>query len=529
MRRYLPLAVAIAIACVLSFYKFGTVPVNLGGDEAQFGINGYAIASTGHDVGGRYMPLFLNLAEPAAGIQSSTIWYQPTLFYLTAVVLKFVPLSEASVRLPTALIAIVDVVLLYVVALRIFGRRDLAIAAALMLALSPAHLIFSRQALDYICPLPFVLGWLWCVSSSLDADRRWLAAGAGVLLGLATFSYIAAWAFMPIFLALTWFVYWRSGRGVVSMIAVTLGAAVPLGLASLWLLFHPEMLRDTVARYHLYDTRHLNWLQGVKDFSTYANLQDRVDTYWSYFSPAYLFLTGGANMTTGTRHAGVFLWPLALLIVAGFVELAKRVRTEPLGTLLIAGFLLAPAPATFFGERFAIQRELVLLPFGALIATAGIRWFASRSTSVATAALVVLLVAVPLQFVAFARDYFDEYQRRAAIWFDPTDFRDVAGYVLSVNSERPVPTIYLSDDLDDAKARWRFYLTAHQQVALLDRTRYFDARDVALNDIAPGSLLVVTRGDRGLSRLLGDGHCTIATTIIDAAGSKTALVLVRAD
>ena len=86
--------------------------------------------------------------------------------------LKVAPLTEASVRIPTAVIGILDVFLIYAVARRLFHGPLYPALAALILALSPAHFIFSRQALDYICPLPFVLGWLWCLLASLQNGQR---------------------------------------------------------------------------------------------------------------------------------------------------------------------------------------------------------------------------------------------------------------------------------------------------------------------------------------------------------------------
>src|SRR5204863_5842108 len=111
----------------------------------------------------------------------------------------------------------------------------------------------------------FVLGWLWGVSSSLDRVRPWVAAGGGALLGVAAFSYIAAWGIAPILLALTWLAYsWSGRRFVTSTLALAAGAAAPLLLAAPWLWSHPEMLRDTISRYHVYDAHHATWLQGIR-------------------------------------------------------------------------------------------------------------------------------------------------------------------------------------------------------------------------------------------------------------------------
>jgi len=53
-----------------------------------------------------------------------------------------------------------------------------------MLALTPAHFILSRYALDYLYPLPFLLGWLLCVISYLENGRCGPCFAGTVLLGI---------------------------------------------------------------------------------------------------------------------------------------------------------------------------------------------------------------------------------------------------------------------------------------------------------------------------------------------------------
>jgi hypothetical protein len=261
------------------------------------------------------------------------------------------------------------------------------------------------------------------------------------------------------------------------------------------------MFRDTVSRYHLYDNRHLTWLQGVRDVATYDNFQDKLAIYWDYFNPSYLFLTGGANMTTATRQAGVFLWPVAVLLLAGLFDLARRPRLKPIAWVLIGGLAAAPLPATLVGERYAIQRELAVLPFGVLIAAFGLSWMLERPRLGARVIAIAVLVAIPLQFAAFAE------------------------YLLSAERDQPLPAVHLSEDLDDAKARWRFYLAKYRREDLLQRTRYFRSQTLDARQILPGSLLVLSANDPGLPRLLGAGGCAVATTVVDIAGSKTAVIL----
>ena len=78
---------------------------------------------------------------------------------------------------------IADVVLMYLVARRLFRRKLPAATAAVLLALSPAHFVFSRCALDYLAPLPFILLWLLCLLSYDRFGHRGQLLAAGLALG----------------------------------------------------------------------------------------------------------------------------------------------------------------------------------------------------------------------------------------------------------------------------------------------------------------------------------------------------------
>jgi len=78
-------------------------------------------------------------------------------------ILKFAPLTEWTVRLPALIVGILDLVLMcsrLVTRLgygSIAGGRERDHPAG---SSSPAHFMHSRFAMDYIFPIPYVLGWL---------------------------------------------------------------------------------------------------------------------------------------------------------------------------------------------------------------------------------------------------------------------------------------------------------------------------------------------------------------------------------
>jgi hypothetical protein len=418
-----------------------------------------------------------------------------------------------------------DTFLIYAVARHLFQNARDPTLAGLMLALSPAHFIFSRQALDYICPLPFVLGWLWCLLTSVQTGSVWRSLGTGMMLGVGFYSYIAAWVMMPLYLALTWIVQRDSGRGGrARAVAAVAGFALPVLILVPWLWSHPEMWRDTVGRYKVYDAQQLSPLQGAKDFLNYNNVQERISIYWDYFNPAYLFFSGGSNLTHTTRKAGVFLLAIAPLIVAGVYDLWAR-RRSAASLALLAGFALSAVPATLVDERYAVQRELFVLPFGVLISVFGAAYLLRSPRFVIRLAAVVLLLTMPIQYAYFDRDYFTEYRTRSAVWFDPVNVRGVAEYVIANEPPTSAPSVFLSEDLDDVAARWKFYMARHGRTELLERSRMFSADRIDVNAVPAGSLLVFYANDPKAAALVAGGTFSVATVVVDAAGGKAAIIL----
>jgi 4-amino-4-deoxy-L-arabinose transferase-like glycosyltransferase len=525
-RRWSGAVLVLAVAALLYLYRYGDPPMHLGGDESHFAVQAQALATTGKDLNGRTLPLFVNLQGPTGPSQSSTRWYQPALFYLMAATLSVLPLDEASVRLPLILVGVLNVGLVYVVASMLFTGRGYPALAAAFLLFTPAHLIFSRQAADYLLPIPIVLGWLALLVRSLMTGHVGTSLAGGVLLGCGLFSYLAAWAIMPALLAFGLVAGLVSGhRRVAFLLAPVAGFAIPAMALVTWLVAHPAMLQETVSRYSAPGTQHLNALQRIREFLNYDNVQEIAAVYWDYFNPTFLFLTGGSNLTTSTRRVGLFLWPLAPFVICGLYDVSRRARREPMALVLLAGFLLAPVPASLVGERYAAQRALLLMPFGVLIAAHGAAWLARRPSRLARAVVIVLLAAMPISFTAFYRDYFDGHRLRSAFWFDPVNFRGVASRLLATDASVPWPAVYFAEDLDDVGARWNFYLMKANRQDLWARTRFYNPRAFDGATAPSGALLVTYASDPFPPALVAGGQWEVVDVIADANGSAAAQIL----
>jgi hypothetical protein len=500
----------LVVTAIVSFWRLGDAPIFAGVDEARFAVRAQSIATTGRDIDGARMPLYFHIINPLSPDDASTTWWQPLLFYFTAAVFRIVPLSEQSVRVPVASIAILNVWLIYLVARRVFASPWYAVLAASTLALTPAHFMFARQAQDYFLLLPVALGWLWCVIRCLETDGIWMPAATGVLLGLGMYCHISSWVVMPSFLVVTIGLLWAMGKRSRSIAPLIAGFGVPLLPLIPWVWFHPSLPAEMLENYKV--------VRGLR-------LIDRVDIYWDYFNPSYLFFSGGSNPMFATRRAGVLLLACAVLLPAGVWSLVRG-RFSSARAAILFGFFFAPVAivaALPEDPKYYTPRDLLVLPFAVLLVVAGAQWLFERRSRIVAVIAAALIVAMPVQFASFARYYFGEYQRWSASRFDELNLRDVAAYVIAADDAARIPAVYFSEDVKEPQAhQWLFYLLKSGRPDLLKRSRHFEFAQFDPSDAPSGSLLVADAHNPALAKL--QASCSAVRIVADLGGAPAATI-----
>ena len=513
MRRFGPLSAlgVLALAVVLIYgAKLEHTPPDLHRDEVAFALQAQSIASTGHDTEGRRFPLYFHI--PAFG---EDVWFCPMLVYVTAATLKVLPLSETTVRLPSVCLGALNVVLIFFLARAMFQSDRGAWCAAALLAMTPAHVIHSRLAFDFLYPVPFVLAWLIGLVQYLKTPRPWLLFVATSCLGIGVYSYIASVIMMPIYLALTVACLTMSGRTWRSCATAIAGFVWPLLPLIPWLLLHPAVLPDTLGRYGIGGSTsgaapltHLSAfaaLHAIASSLQPARIAARLSLYWTFFDPSYLFLYGGyTRLTNTTRHVGLFLCPFIVLVPLGILQLLTD-RRSPTAIVVLLGFALAPVAACLAArDPYASDRELAVLPFGVLIATFGIQRLLTVRGRWGRRGAVALLAMVPLHFAFFEGDYFIDYHRRAPFWFE-WNHRGGIEQILALEAHDSRP-VFLSNDRDPVmESYWQFAALKHRRMDLLRSPRYVDGQHADVATMPVGSLILTTRNDGPLLAAAASG------------------------
>ena len=510
------LAVPVLLAAaVLVLYglNVGRLPSYLYVDEVVFALQAHSIATTAHDTNGRLLPLYFQM-RPIG----DNVWFQPLIVYFMTLFLTVLPLTESTIRLPSVVVGAIDVVLMYFIAKRIFVGQRWAIVAAMLLALTPAHFIHSRIAMDYLYPVPFVMAWLLSLLIFLERNELRMLFVAASALGVGFFSYIASVIMMPVYLLLTWLTLFRtSTKSKRPYLVAAVGFIWPLVIAALWLSYHWSVVVETLSKYQVgtYQARAsivaggplATVLQELRRPVHFSDLTGRISLYWYFFDPSFLFLMGGyAHVVNSTRRVGIFLLPLLVFLPVGLARIATLRRTQ-IDRLLLLGFVSAPLAACLVvPEPYAIDRELVLLPFAVLIATCGVEYMWAARQRHWRIAGVCLLALIPLHFAFFCVDYWRDYPLRSAYWFQGNRRGALEEIIAREPRDQP-PAIYLETSrILYVNAHWQLYLLKHKRQDLLQRTVYFESKSLDVQAVPARSLLLMTNDDVSAEALVERGQ-----------------------
>jgi len=196
-REYIMLLAILILACFLRFWQLGKIPTGVTHDEVGYIYNSYSIAITGRNVLSEFVP-FLTWLNPGGTP------FMPVPMYLSVPFFWLFGLSATVGRLPSALLGILDVLLVYILVKQIFYKPSLALVSALFLAISPWHLHFSRTAYDPNFSLFFYL--LGIVIFIYEIRKKRLPIASLISFFLAIFSYRGMnIIFPPIGLVLLWY------------------------------------------------------------------------------------------------------------------------------------------------------------------------------------------------------------------------------------------------------------------------------------------------------------------------------------
>lgn len=324
------LGLILFLAGGLRFYRLGSNPPSPYWEEAALGYDAYSILKTGKDFHGNSWPL---VAFESFGD------YKPSLYFYAAVPsVAIFGLNTFAVRFPSALFGTLTVLLVY---LLIKDKRT-ALIAALLLAVSPWHLQFSRAGFEANLGLFLMSLGAWLMLK----NKNWLGA---ITFALSMYTYHAYRVFVPLFLIAIFLIDRQKKAFFTGLLVALLALPIFINLNSPLI---KQRFAETSAFATLEPIIKSNQLIAEDGGGVVARLihhrywqysQIFLKNYFNHFNFNYLFLSGDSNPRHSTQEVGyLYLIQLPFLLYGLLKSLKNPTKTD---LLLLVWLFLAPVPA----------------------------------------------------------------------------------------------------------------------------------------------------------------------------------------
>jgi 4-amino-4-deoxy-L-arabinose transferase-like glycosyltransferase len=312
---FLPLAVILLVAASLRLaYLWNDVPP-LFADEIEQYVSVHSIATTGVDVDGRLRPFLycrLDYNPPMYGIAG----YTSTLIFGN---------TPFGWRFPAVIFGLISIVLLFLVVRQVTKYNTIALLSALLLAIEPDHIHFSRIGWE---PAPnvlvCVLGAIWLSLSALRDRGKplsfWKLVGAGIFLGLCPYTDQSASFYAALLLGSLWILNVGRLHGIRNLLSIATAIAIAFAILT------PALIL-TITDPHAHD-------RGLR-IATFANgingttLLTFLHNYIVHFSWAYL-VTSGSPQPRYLSGIGILYWWYVPLVALGVICASQYIRSRAL-------------------------------------------------------------------------------------------------------------------------------------------------------------------------------------------------------
>ncbi|HCX25325.1 MAG: hypothetical protein UX01_C0006G0023 [Candidatus Collierbacteria bacterium GW2011_GWB2_45_17] len=427
MKKHFLIIAILIFAAVLRLYSLDQFPAGLNADEAAIGYNAWSLIQTGKDEHSIAWPLVF---------RSFDDYKLPVYFYLVLPFVKFLGLTVTAVRLPSALLGIASVLLVYLIIKLLFppviarSERDVAISrhlpllSALFLALSPWHLQFSRGGWEVNAATFLILLGVWGFLKGLENQKYFYLFVTS--FALSFYTYHSARIISPLLALSLVFIYRQelfSGiRNLKSensklktiIIATLLGLLLSLPIAS-QLLSKEGQSRfsgvsifadsgpDWQATNYRLEHEDKSSLQVRLIHNRYLSYSMRfVQNYLSHYSPDFLFLNGDAIARSKVPETGqslLFLLPFFALGLLSLIMLDSNGKK-----VVLAWFLIAPLAASItYQSPHALRAENMSVPLMIIAALGTYEFFELIKKYKFVYKILIFCIFGFLSFYSFAR------------------------------------------------------------------------------------------------------------------------------
>jgi 4-amino-4-deoxy-L-arabinose transferase-like glycosyltransferase len=427
MKQWRYLGGVIFLAFILRIVALDKLPAGFTPDEASFGYDAYSILKTGKDQWGHPFPLVL---------ESFGDFKAPLYSYVLIPFVKLLGLSETTVRLPNALLGTAAVYVTYLLARELkkfskkkfeIGNLKLEILAAVLLAISPWHIMMSRGGFEanlttFLLPLGI---YLFLRGLKDPGKFVW----SSVVFGLNLFSYHSAKLVTPLIIGALIYFYSKRLAGIkkkkyLHQALIVLSVFLALTVYT-FTKGAARRAQDISIASGALEEQAMDRLEainsGISPFvarllhNKYWVISRRfVNNYRQYFSFKFLFSSGPAEATYGMIPGRGMLYWFELPLLLGFIIFVLRggFRKHGFVRLMLVWIIVAPVPAALtMGVGYAGNRTVIILPAIQIALAIGGVWLyrevrklsSEKTLNIAKWAFVSIIAFCLLSFI---KDYF---------------------------------------------------------------------------------------------------------------------------
>lgn len=465
------------MAGILRLWRLGSFPA-LNADEAALGYNAYSLIKTGKDEHGNPWPLHFQSFND----------YKPAGYgYIVLPFVYFAGLNEWSVRLPSALIGIANILVIYLLVLELVekkartilldsqkSRQLVALASAFFLAISPWHIHFSRG------------GWevnvaTFCISLGVYFYLKYIRKKILQLLFFSVFSFVFSFYFyhaarvvsplILFFLFILGFYYHKNYKKYLKKLTIAgvLGGFLVLPL--IVNLFSGAVLSRASGVGIFSDKGPINRVNEQRGHHTEITgvsaklFHNKMINYslafaenWGeHFWGEFLFLSGDDIQRNKVPETGQLYLLQALFIFAGLVGISRE-KDKKKWQFLVAWIIIAPVPAALtFQSPHALRSHNMVIPL-TILSSYGAVWLVNKASKLLGSwkiVFAIFLFLITWEFIRYEKMYW-KFMSKEYPYSSQYGVKELVAYLATRTNQ--YKNIVVTDRYDQPYILFLFYL-----------------------------------------------------------------------
>ncbi len=429
--KYSTLIVFLISILFLYLYKNNTTPVSLFSDESDINYQAFVFNKYHTDYFGNKFPIhFHSFAD-----------YQPSLYiYSVALTQKIVGHTDASIRIPAAIYAVLAIFIFYLILNHILNNHYWAVFGSFILSTTPWLFHFSRSGFAVTNMLFLTLLGIYFWIKYLSSQKNILLYFSLASFSLLTYSYSTAKLHLILLFLTAFFVWFKEILAIPTktkiisfflILLITFPIIIDIlkgnaGYRFAYInIFSDPTVSKTVDFMRQEDSSMIYGQEiGLKPSLMSKIFYNKVSiwigmftkNYLSSFSTEFLFIKGDGNLRQGVQTVGNLLLPDFIFIFIGLISIftIKNFKHNKFIIFSLISLFLAPIPfALTRDSAFPHSTRLILmLPFLVIISIFGIikinQIFKSKFI------LLIIFMAYMFNFSSFLHQYYFHYPNISA-------------------------------------------------------------------------------------------------------------------